>query len=93
MATDNQNKDTPMGVFLDLKSALLAACALIMFLVGTVFRVWDAASQRGADELSRRLDRMDARDEKFESRLAEMEAGHNGYRFEIEHLKRALERR
>lgn len=82
-----------MGVFLDLKSALLAACALIMFLVGTVFRVWDAASQRGADELSRRLDRMDARDEKFEARLAEMEAGHNGYRFEIEHLKRALERR
>lgn len=93
MASDNQDKATPMGVFLDFKSALLAACALIMFLVGTVFRVWDAASQRGADELSRRLDKMDARDDKCEARLAEMEAGHNGYRYEIEHLKRALERR
>lgn len=93
MEHEKQDNETPMGRYVDYKNVVLGSCTVIMLLIGAIFRLWDSSNDRDREELSRRLDKMDARTDKCEARLAEMEAGHQGYRFEIEHLKRALERR
>ena len=86
MADESRNSRTAMGSDVDYKTLFLGACSLLVLLAGAAFRIWDSGNNRDREDLSHRID-------KIESRLTEMEAGHNGYRFEIEHLKRALERR
>lgn len=93
MADEERTDGTLVGRFIDYKTVIVGSSTLIVLLSGAVFRLWDAGNIRDREELARRLDKIDARYERCEARLAEMEAGHNGYRFEIEHLKRALERR
>ncbi len=86
MADENRNSRTAVGSDVDYKTLFLGACSLLVLLAGAAFRIWDSGNNRDREDLSHRID-------KIESRLDEMEAGHRGYRFEIEHLKRALERR
>lgn len=86
MADHKSDERTPMGSGVDYKTLFLGACTIVVLLAGAAFRIWDSGNNRDREDLSRRLD-------KLEARITEMEAGHAGYRFEIEHLKRALERR
>ena len=86
MGDEKRIEDAIVGVGVDYKTLFLGACTIVVLLAGAAFRIWDSGNNRDREDLTRRLD-------KLESRLTEMEAGHQGYRFEIEHLKRALERR
>ena len=93
MAGETHNDEAAVGRFVDYKNVVLGSCTLIVLLIGAIFRLWDSGNSRDREELSRRIDKLDASYERCETRLTEMEAGHARYRFEIEHLKRALERR
>lgn len=85
--SDEKHSEIPaMGLGVDYKTLFLGACTIVVLLAGAAFRIWDSGNNRDREDLTRRLD-------KLETRIAEVEAGHQGYHFEIEHLKRALERR
>lgn len=86
MGDEKRIEDAIVGVGVDYKTLFLGACTIVVLLAGAAFRIWDSGNNRDREDLTRRLD-------KLEARLTEMEAEHQGYRFEIEHLKRALERR
>ena len=86
MGNENSHDGPVVGSGVDYKTLFVGACTLIVLLAGAAFRVWDTGNHRAEESTSSRLD-------KIEARLAELEAGHIGYRFEIEHLKRALERK
>lgn len=86
MGNENGYDGSSLGSGVDYKTLFVGACTLIVLLAGAAFRIWDTGNHRDEESIARRLDRIEAR-------LDEMEAGHIGYRFEIEHLKRSLERK
>lgn len=86
MGDEERDSRTALGSSVDYKTLFLGACTLIVLLGGTAIRIWDSNNHRDGEDLNRKL-------AKLEERIADMEARQIEYRFRIDHLERAIERK
>lgn len=84
MSSEESDSRSTLDGKVDIKTAFMGACSLIVFLTGAVFHLWDRADQREREQTDKLI-------QQLQTRVAELEASSTGYRFELTHLQQGHE--